>query len=83
MRGLLGLLLLLALIVKFWVWILAGVLLWLVVKAALVAAAEIRVEREKTARRIAALIARCDQQHTALPDGDTLIGTYGQFPPAV
>ena len=57
-------------------------LLWLVIKAGLIASAEIRVEREKIARRNAEIVARADYEHSALLDGDLVLGVHGQFPPA-
>ena len=82
MQQFLGLLMLVALIVKFWAWILGAMVLWLVIKAGLLAGQEIRAEREESARQMATLVARCDQQHRALLDGDLTLGMHGQFPPA-
>lgn len=82
MRQFLGLLFLVGLVVKFWAWILAAIVLWLVIQGAIEAAREIKAEREQIARQHAALIARADDEHRALLDGDLVLGTHGQFPPA-
>jgi hypothetical protein len=34
-------------------------------------------------RRQAEIVARADRQHTAVLAGDELVGTYGDYPPAV
>ena len=80
MRQLVGLLILVALVVHFWAWILAAIVLWLIVKAAPVAVAELRAQRETLARRDAAVVARAEEQHRLWLAGDER-GLYGLYPP--
>jgi hypothetical protein len=63
MRGLLGFLFLVGLVLAYWQWVLAAVIVVLVVKAAPVAWSEWQGERA----RLRALVARADQQ---TPVGD-------------
>ena len=89
MWQLLGLLFLMAIVIKFWPWILGAVLLWLLIKFGLPAGqraireirAETQAENERIARRNAELMARGDQQHEALMNDDITLGMYGEFPP--
>ncbi len=78
-----------AFVIKFWVWILAALLLWWLIKFGLPAGqrmirerqAETQAENERIAHRNAELVARCDQQHEALMNDDITLGMYGEFPP--
>jgi hypothetical protein len=87
--GIFFVLLVIAFVIKFWMWILAAVLLWWLIKFGLPAGqraireiqAETQAEHERIARRNAELVARCDQQHEALMNDDITLGMYGEFPP--
>ena len=87
--GIFVVLLVIAFVIKFWMWILAAVVLWWLIKFGLPASirairemqAETQAERERIARRNADLVARCDQQHEALMNDDITLGMYGEFPP--
>ena len=76
-----GLLIVIALVIKFWAWILGAAVLWVIVKLALQGRQEIQQENAKIARRNAELVARADYEHNALMDGDMETGLYGQFQP--
>ncbi|MDT5082766.1 MAG: hypothetical protein QOJ80_7403 [Mycobacterium sp.] len=77
MRGLLGFLFLVGLVLAYWQWVLAAVIVVLVVKAAPVAWSEWQGERA----RLRALVARADQQHLWAMSGDPR-GIHGEYPPA-
>jgi hypothetical protein len=87
--GIFLVLLVIAFVIKFWVWILGALLAWWLIKFGLPAGrreirkmqAEAQAKNEKIARRNAELVARADQQHNALMDGDIPLGTYGEYPP--
>ena len=87
--GIFVVLLVIAFVIKFWMWILAAVVLWWLIKFGLPASirairemqAETQAERERIAHRNAELVARCDQQHEALMNDDITLGMYGEFPP--
>jgi type II secretory pathway pseudopilin PulG len=76
-----GLLVVIALVIKFWAWILAAAVLWVIVKVALKANQERQKKNQEIASQNAAMAARADYEHNALMDGDTETGIYGQFPP--
>jgi len=87
--GIFVVLVVIAFVIKFWMWILGAVLLWWLIKYGLPAAqraiqemqAETQAENERIAHRNAELMARCDQQHEALMNDDITLGMYGEFPP--
>ena len=76
-------------VIKFWVWILAALLLWWLIKFGLPAGqrmiremeAETQAENKRIAHRNAELVARCDEQHEALMNDYITLGMYGEFPP--
>jgi hypothetical protein len=78
-----------ALVIKFWPWILGTTLLWWLIKYGLPAGrrairkrqAETQAENERIARRNAELVARADAEHNALMSGDIETGMYGQYQP--
>ncbi len=69
-------------VAKFWIWIVAG----LAGCALFVLGAHLiyRADKQRAAEleRLAAIVARCDEQHAQLLAGDPR-GMYGIFPPAV
>jgi F0F1-type ATP synthase membrane subunit b/b' len=87
--GIFLVLLVIAFVIKFWVWILGALLLWWLIKFGVPAGqravremqAETQAEHERIDRRNAELVARCDQQHEALMNDDITLGMYGEFPP--
>ena len=88
MWQLLGLLFLMALVFKFWPWILGAAVLWLLIKFGLPVGQrairemreETQAEHERVARRNAELAARADLQHAWVLEGDPR-GIYGRYPP--
>jgi hypothetical protein len=76
----LGLLILAALVVKFWPWIVGAVVLWLLVRAVLRAGDRVEEQQAESARRAADLLGRCDREHALWMRGDDR-GFYGQYPP--
>lgn len=81
MKELIGFLLLIGLVLAYWQWVLAAVVLVVIVKAAPVAWRELQDERTAGARRRAELAARADEQHGWALTGDER-GLYGAHPPA-
>jgi hypothetical protein len=82
MKGLIGLLFLVGLVVVYWRWILAAVIVVLIVRAAPIAYREWQEERSAERARLRGLIARADQQHRWSMNRDPR-GTHGDYPPAV
>lgn len=82
MKGLFGILLLVGIVLVYWQWVLAIIVVVLIVKAAPVAYREFQAERADAAQRYNELVARADQQHRWAMSGDAR-GVYGAFPPAV
>jgi hypothetical protein len=81
MKQLFGLLLLVGLLVAYWQWVLAFVVIVLAVKAAPIAWREMQAEQDADRRRLQDLIARADQQHQWSMNGDPR-GMHGDYPPA-
>jgi hypothetical protein len=81
-KQLLGFLFLVGLVLAYWQWVLALVVLVAIVKAAPIAWRELQSEREKRAYRRAELSARADQQAAWFVAGDPRWVT-GHYPPAV
>jgi hypothetical protein len=63
MKALIGLLLLVGLLIAYWQWVLAVVVVVLAVKAAPVAWRELQAEQAAERSRLQGVIARADQQH--------------------
>jgi hypothetical protein len=70
MRAFLGLLLLVGFVCVYWQWVLAGLVLWAVVKAAPIAYREHRTERQGRRARAEGLRARADRQREWFESGD-------------
>jgi hypothetical protein len=81
MKQLFGLLLLVGLVLAYWQWVLALVVVILAVKAAPVAWREWQAEQGAERRRLQGFIARADQQHLWSMSGDPR-GMHGDYPPA-
>jgi nitrate/nitrite transporter NarK len=82
MRGLVGLLFLVGLVVVYWKWAVAIAVVVLAVKAAPIAWRELQGERSAERARLRELIARADQQHLWEMSGDPR-GVHGNYPPAL
>jgi hypothetical protein len=76
MKGFLGLLLLVGLVVVYWKVTLAAVLIWLAVAAVPIAWRELQADRNLERQRLQGLIARADEQHLQASEGDPR-GVYG------
>jgi hypothetical protein len=81
-RSLLGFLFLVGLVVAYWQWVLAAVVVVLIVKAAPIAWADFKSHQAAERQRLRRLIARADQQHLWAMSGDVR-GVYGIYPPAL
>jgi hypothetical protein len=82
MRALLGLLFLVGLVIAYWQWVLAAIVLVMIVKAAPVAYREWQADLAPERQRLRGLIARADQQHLWAMSGDPR-GVHGNYPPAL
>jgi hypothetical protein len=80
MKQLFGLLLLVGLVLAYWQWVLALVVVVMIIKAAPVAWRELQAEQAAERRLLQGLIARADQQHLWSMNGDRR-GTYGDLRP--
>jgi hypothetical protein len=81
-RGFVGLLLLVGLVVVYWKWAVAIAVVVLAVKAAPVAWSDFKSGQAAERQRLRGLIARADQQHLWAMSGDPR-GIHGIYPPAL
>jgi nitrate/nitrite transporter NarK len=79
---LVGLLFLVGVVVVYWKWAVAIVVVVLAVMAASIAWRELQGERSAERARRRGLIARADQQHLWAMSGDPR-GVHGNYPPAL
>jgi hypothetical protein len=81
MKQLFGLLLLVGVVLVYWQWILAIIVVVMIIKAAPVAWRELQAGQAAERERLQGLIARADQQHRWSMSGDPR-GFHGDYPPA-
>lgn len=81
MKQLIGFLLVVGLILVYWKWIVLAVVVVLIIRALPVALREWQAEVAARKARVAAVVARADQQHQWAMAGDER-GVYGDFPPS-
>lgn len=80
MKALIGALFLIGLMLAYWQWVLAAVIVVLIVKAAPVAWSDLKSDQAAERARLRSLIARADQQHGWSMSGDPR-GVHGDYPP--
>lgn len=82
MKQLIGFLLVVGLILVYWKWIVAIVVVVLIIRALPVALREWQAEQAARRARLDELVTRADREHAQVMAGDEQ-GIWGRFPPAI